>query len=116
MDHSFFHAGSTYSFGVIQAALVREGLAPPSTLAFVGSLANACLSIFAIPNSNLIKRYGAKRVLMAGLTIKGVSEIIASFTTTNVAGLFVTSGLLTGIGYSMIYMVCPIPCQSQQIS
>lgn len=102
---SFFHAGSTYSFGVIQAALVKEGLAPPSTLAFVGSLANACLSIFAIANSHLIRRYGGRKVLMAGATVKGLGEIAGSFSTHNVAALFVTSGAVTGWGYSMMYLV-----------
>lgn len=33
---TFWFAGTTYSWGVMQAALVREGFASPSTLAFVG--------------------------------------------------------------------------------
>lgn len=90
---------------MIQAALVREGLAPPSTLAFVGSLAASCLSVFAIPNSKLIRHYGAKKVLLAGATLLGLGMISASFAVKNVAALFVTSGVITGIGGSMIYLV-----------
>ena len=106
-DIRFFFSGSSYSFGVIQAALVREGLAPPSTLAFVGSLAVACLSVFAIPNSKLIRKYGGKNVLLVGAIVKGLGEISASFAVKNVAALFVTYGVVTGVGYSMIYLVSP---------
>jgi len=109
----FFFSGSSYSFGVIQAALVREGLAPPSTLAFVGSLAASCLSVFAIPNSKLIRHYGAKKVLLAGATLLGLGMISASFAVKNVAALFVTSGVITGIGGSMIYLVSfPTTCRA----
>jgi len=105
LTNRFFFSGSSYSFGVIQAALVREGLAPPSTLAFVGSLAASCLSVFAIPNSKLIRRYGAKKVLLAGAVLLGLGMISASFAVKNVAALFITSGVVTGIGGSMVYLV-----------
>jgi Na+/melibiose symporter-like transporter len=68
-------------------------------------LAVACLSVFAIPNSKLIRRFGAKKVLLAGAITKGLGEISASFAVKNVAALFLTSGVVTGVGYSMIYLV-----------
>lgn len=42
---------------------------------------------------------------MAGAAVKGLGEIAASFSTHNVAGLFVSSGVVTGWGYSMMYLV-----------
>lgn len=105
---SFFFAGSSYSFGIIQSQLVTEGLAPPSTLAFVGSLAVACLSIFAILNANLMRRFGSKWILCLGAVLAGMGELLASFCTKSLVGLFLCFGVMTGLGYSMIYMVSPI--------
>lgn len=101
----FFFSGTCYSFGVIQAKLVADGVGSPSTLAFVGSLSTAALSIFAIPNSGLIRRYGAKQVLLAGGVVTGVGEILAGFCVESIVGLFITAGLIVGLGFSMIYLV-----------
>ena len=63
------------------------------------------MSIFAIPNSKLIRHYGAKKVMFGGATVMGLGMILASFAVKNVAALFVTTGAITGIGGSMIYLV-----------
>lgn len=63
------------------------------------------MSIFAIPNSKLIQHYGAKKVLVGGATLMGLGMISASFAVKNVPALFVTTGVITGIGGSMIYLV-----------
>lgn len=44
-------------------------------------------------------------VLLAGAVLLGLGMISASFAVKNVAGLFITSGVITGIGGSMIYLV-----------
>lgn len=44
-------------------------------------------------------------MLLAGAITKGLGEISASFAVNNVAALFLTSGVVTGVGYSMIYLV-----------
>ena len=104
-DCSFFFSGSSYSYGVIQAKLEQEGVGTSSALAFVGSMSSAALSIFAIPNSALIRRFGARKVLIAGGIFTGLGEIIAGWVVHSVPGLFISFGLVTGVGYSMIYLV-----------
>lgn len=101
----FFFSGSSYSYGVIQAKLEKDGVGSAATLAFVGSMSSAALSIFAIPNSALIRRFGARKVLIAGGLITGLGEILASFAVNSIPGLFITFGAVAGAGFSMIYLV-----------
>jgi hypothetical protein len=43
---TFWFVGTSYSWGVIQAALVEENLSSPASLSFVGSLTAACISFY----------------------------------------------------------------------
>jgi hypothetical protein len=110
---SFFYIGTTYAFGVIQSRLTQEGLASSSTLSFAGGLTAACISFFAIINSNIIKRYGSKSVMMVGIIILGLGEILSGWTITNIGGFFVTVGFIMGIGTSLIFMVSLLFTSSQ---
>jgi hypothetical protein len=94
----FWFVGTTYSWGVIQAALVREQLAPTSTLSFVGSLTVSCISIFAILNARISRAIGARYTAMLGITLLGVGEILTGFTTHTIGGLFATAGVVMGLG------------------
>lgn len=87
-----------YTRGVIQAALIEKNVAAPSTLAFVGSLAIACNAAFAIPNGRLTRALGARKVAVLGLLLMGTGQILSGFTDSNIAGLFITAGLLMGYG------------------
>lgn len=100
--------GTTYSWGVLQGALVADNLAPASTLAFVGSIAVSMLSLLAIFNSRLFAMVGARSMAIAGVLCMSLGQILASFTTHNVAGLFMTAGVLMGLGVSLCFMVISI--------
>jgi Na+/melibiose symporter-like transporter len=63
------------------------------------------LSILAIPTSALIRRFGARKVLIAGGLVTGLGQILASFALSSILGLFITFGAIRGAGFSMIYMV-----------
>lgn len=91
-------SGTTYAWGVIQRKLVEEDLAGPAVLSFIGSLQAAMVSVAAMFHAHLMRYIGARWVGIIGMTMMGVSEILASFTTHNVGGLFFTFGFLTGAG------------------
>lgn len=95
---SFWFVGTTYCWGVFQAVLVEQGVSSASTLAFVGSLTTACISFLAVFNARVIRKLGTRLSGMLGISLFGLGEILASFTTKNVAGLFVTIGLVMGLG------------------
>ncbi|KAJ7505928.1 putative monocarboxylate transporter [Mycena galericulata] len=90
--------GISYSWGIVQTALVKEGLSSASTLSFVGSLAVACTSGLALINARVIRFMGARRTALLGVLLIGLGEILSGFATLNIGALFVTSGLIAGIG------------------
>lgn len=90
--------GTTYAWGVIQSTLVRDGLAGPAVVSFIGSLQAAMVSLCATSNAWLLQYLGPRRTALTGVALLGGCEILSSFTTHNLAGLFITSGVLFGLG------------------
>lgn len=105
---TFWFGGVTYSWGVMQAALANQGLADPSTLAFVGSTCVACIAAFALVNARIVRILGARATGLLGVFLMGVGEISASFTTHSVGGMFGTEGILMGVGVSLCFMVTSV--------
>ncbi|KAK3072493.1 hypothetical protein LTR53_006700 [Teratosphaeriaceae sp. CCFEE 6253] len=105
---AWWFIGITYSWGVIQAALVEENAWSASTLSLVGSLTVACIAIFAIANAKLITITGARRLGLLGISLLGVGEIVAGSATKNVGAMFATVGVLMGIGTSMCFMTISV--------
>ena len=95
---TFWFVGTTYSWGVIQTALVVRGLSSASTLAFVGSLTVAMLSVLAVVNARLIRALGSRPVAVMGVCLISLGEVLSGFATNSVAGLFVTTGVVMGVG------------------
>ncbi|BGP11440.1 hypothetical protein JCM10049v2_007347 [Rhodotorula toruloides] len=99
----FTSLGGVYSWGVFQGALVRAGLAPSSTLAFIGATLAAMQAIFAIPSARLVSAYGPRRMALIGTSLVGSGPVLASFCTHSVAGLVVTEGFMYGIGQALLF-------------
>jgi hypothetical protein len=110
----FWFVGTSYSWGVIQAALVKDHVSTPASLSFVGSLTAACISFLALANARLIRKIGGRNTALAGVSFLGIGGILSSFTTRNVGGLFFTTGVLMGTGCSLQFMVCWIPGNSSE--
>ncbi|KAK6450276.1 hypothetical protein FP744_10006526 [Trichoderma asperellum] len=89
--------GTTYAWGVMQTALVADGLADPAVLSFVGSLQAALISALAIVNSLIVRKTGVRAAAMLGAACMGGSEILSSFTIHNVGALFFTSGVISTV-------------------
>ena len=94
----FWFVGTSYSWGIIQAALVKQHLSSPSTLSFVGSLTAFCIASFAIINARLIRLMGARNTAFLGISLYASGELLSGFATHSIGGLFVTAGGLMGIG------------------
>ncbi|KAH0489774.1 hypothetical protein TgHK011_001272 [Trichoderma gracile] len=104
--------GTTYAWGVMQTALVADGLADPAVLSFVGSLQAALISALAIVNSWLVRKTGVRAAAMLGAGCMGGSEILSSFTVKNVGALFFTSGVVMGLGVSLVFaVISTVPSQ-----
>ncbi|KAL2873821.1 hypothetical protein SGCOL_011050 [Colletotrichum sp. CLE4] len=104
--------GTSYSWGVIQGALIEDGLGTPAVLSFVGSLAAALISALAIVNSRVMRRIGPRRTGLLGISLLGVSELLSSFAVKNVGAMFATSGVIMGLGMSLCFtIVSVVPAQ-----
>jgi hypothetical protein len=102
---TFFYVGLTYSWGLVQAKLASEHLAPDSTLAFIGSTTIAFVSFAAIINSRLIRLLGTRNAALLACSLLGVGQILSGWATKSVSGLFLTNGVIMGIGCSLCFMV-----------
>ncbi|KXH30132.1 major facilitator superfamily transporter [Colletotrichum simmondsii] len=68
--------GTSYSWGVIQGALIEDGLGTPAVLSFVGSLAAALISALAIINSRVMRRIGPRKTGLLGISLLGIVKFM----------------------------------------
>ncbi|KIJ69501.1 hypothetical protein HYDPIDRAFT_24336 [Hydnomerulius pinastri MD-312] len=101
-----FFVGGSYSWGVMQAALANEKLAPDSTLAFIGSVAVSWVAFGAVPNSRVIRWLGTRNGAILGCCLLGVGQILNGFSANSVGGLFFTNGIILGLGNSLCFLAC----------
>jgi hypothetical protein len=94
---TFWFMGTTYCWGLFQAALIQEHVASASTLASVGSLTTSCVSFLAVFNAKVIQKIGVRKYVLLGVSLFALGEALAGFTTTNIVGLFITIGVVQGI-------------------
>lgn len=102
---SWWVIGTSYSWGVIQGALVEDGLSTTATLSFVGSLGPTMLAAVAILNSRIMRALGARNTGLLGISLVGCAEILSGFAVESLPGLFVTEGALLGFGYGYVFVV-----------
>lgn len=104
---TFCQNGIINCWGVLQAALLDSTLShvPPSTLAYVGSMALSGGTLYGLAAVRMMRWLGSRTTMLIGVLLMGTSLISASFCTSNLAGLFGTAGLIGGIGMAMVYAV-----------
>ncbi|KAF4547769.1 Aspyridones efflux protein-like protein 5 [Elsinoe fawcettii] len=105
---TWWFVGTSYCWGIFQDALVKEGVSNSSTLAFVGSVAAASMAFLATISGRGVKAMGARVSAMLGVGMIGFGEIMSGFAVRKVGALFITAGLLTGVGMSLCFMVVSI--------
>ena len=94
----FWAVGTLYCWGVMQAALVKQGLSSPATLSWIGSLTFAFIAFLALVNARVISLLGARGTAILGIFMLATAEILSGCVTRNVGGLFVTAGVMSGVG------------------
>ncbi|KAH9983981.1 MFS general substrate transporter [Xylariaceae sp. FL0662B] len=102
---SWWVIGTTYSWGVIQGALVEEGLSTPAVLSFVGSLGPTLLASIAVLNSRIMRMLGVRNTGLIGISLIGLAEILSSFALKSLPALFVTEGVMLGFGYGLCFTI-----------
>ncbi|XP_073987957.1 monocarboxylate transporter 1 isoform X2 [Rhodnius prolixus] len=98
-----FADGFTYSFGVFYNVLLNhfnEGSGATSWIASILVGVTLCSGPIA---SALVNRYGCRAVTIAGALLASLCLCLSMFAQ-NVATLYITVGLLTGLGLGLIYL------------
>ncbi|KAM3515884.1 hypothetical protein MY11210_000424 [Beauveria gryllotalpidicola] len=110
---SFWLTGVNYSWGVMQSALVDAGLGSPSSLSFAGSIPATLISVMAMLNARIVRRLGARWTAVVGIAVIGLAQILSAFCTapgssSSLPGLYVTAGVMLGVGMSLCFTVCSV--------
>lgn len=95
---TWWYLGLTYSWGIMQSALVERGLSSSSTISFIGSVNVTFNSLLALVHARFIRIVGTRKASLVGIVCLAGGQILSSFSTHNVGGLFFTSGVLGGLG------------------
>lgn len=89
----------------MQSALVDRGLASASTLSWVGSVCVTFNSIGALVWAKFIRAVGTRQAALVGIVCLGGGSVLSGFCTESIGGLFVTSGVIMGLGTRYVQSV-----------
>lgn len=95
-----FVLGNVYSFGVLYPVLIKDFHASYGTIAWIGSIAFGVMAGIASFTGQWADKFGNSPVAFAGGIIISLAYFLASIST-ELWHLFVTLGLLAGVGYSL---------------
>ncbi|XP_035784532.1 uncharacterized protein LOC118462702 [Anopheles albimanus] len=95
--------GVSFSFGLIYTELLDYFGASKSKTAWIGSLFIAVPLLSGPIMSNLVDRYGCRKMTMLGGTIGGIGFVLASYAQ-SIEQLYVTFGILAGVGLGVGYV------------
>uniref|UniRef100_A0A2M3Z7F3 Putative monocarboxylate transporter n=1 Tax=Anopheles braziliensis TaxID=58242 RepID=A0A2M3Z7F3_9DIPT len=95
--------GVSFSFGLIYTELLDYFGESKSKTAWIGSLFIAVPLLSGPIMSNLVDRYGCRKMTMLGGTIGGLGFVLASYAQ-SIEQLYLTFGILAGVGLGVGYV------------
>ena len=101
----FVFMGVIYSWGILQADLARKSHMSLTTLTFVGSLATSFMTSICIFVGKAVRKFGYRKTAIAGAVLLGLGEFASSWVTHNLGALFVTHGVIFGVGGGLTILV-----------
>lgn len=104
---TFCNNGLINCWGILQIALLNSTLShvPTATVAFIGSSNLACGVAFGLIATRFSRRFGSRVTAISGVALMGSGLIGAGWCTENIGGLFVTIGLMAGVGMNGVYTI-----------
>ncbi|KAM0738715.1 hypothetical protein ACQRIT_006452 [Beauveria bassiana] len=102
----FVFMGVIYSWGILQADLARKSNMSLTTLTFVGSLATSFMTSICTFVGKAVRRFGYRETAIAGAIFLGLGEFASSWVTHHLGALFVTHGVIFGVGGGLTILPC----------
>lgn len=95
---AFFSIGTAQSWGVLQTALLEEGVSSSTNLLWVGSLSAGLVPALAILYARIMRMIGPHHAGMAGITVMSLSTAVSSVVYRSIGPLFAAYGVVMGLG------------------
>ncbi|OAR02692.1 hypothetical protein LLEC1_00691 [Akanthomyces lecanii] len=102
----FVFMGVIYSWGILQANLARNSNMSLTTLTFVGSLATSFMTSICVFVGKAVRKFGYRETAIAGAVLLGLGEFASSWVTHNLGALFLTHGVIFGVGGGLTILPC----------
>ncbi|ATY60992.1 fungal specific transcription factor [Cordyceps militaris] len=102
----FVFMGVIYSWGILQADLAHKSNMSLTTLTFVGSLATSFMTSICIFVGKSVRKFGYRETAIAGAILLGLGEFASSWVTHHLGALFVTHGVIFGVGGGLTILPC----------
>ena len=102
--------GIDNSFGVVIGSLMTLLNCNTSTVSWIQSIHSTTLWLFASISSNLINRYGFRRIIIIGTVASCLAYTASTFAPSNVILLLVMYGIIGGAGSGLLYTPGSIAC------
>ena len=106
----FLTNGVTYTFGILVIQFEEEFRENKSSIVLIGSIQITFMYFTGMVADVLTSKFGRKIVVIAGSVISASGLLISSFMT-NIYVMYFTYGVLTGLGYGLMYMVAVVVVQ-----
>lgn len=107
----FMYMGVIYSWGILQAKMADSKGYSLTTLTFVGSLATSFMVSLCIGVGKLVRKFGYRKTALAGGVLLGLGEFLSSWVVGHLWALFITHGILFGVGGGLTILVCQALCR-----
>ena len=101
----FVYLGLIYSYGIVQLHLAEARLANVSTLSFIGSVAASVAPLTGTVVARVIRKFGYRATALTGSFLLGLGEFTAGWSTKSVPAMFVTQGVIFGVGAALVFLV-----------
>ncbi|QPG95145.1 hypothetical protein C2857_007731 [Epichloe festucae Fl1] len=102
----FMYMGVIYSWGILQAKMADTRGYSLTTLTFVGSLATSFMVSLCILVGKMVRKHGYRNVALVGAVFLGLGEFLSSWVVGHPWALFITHGILFGVGGGLITLPC----------
>ena len=106
----FYTIGMTYSFGVMFVRLKEVYQSSDSVVSWIGSIQGFMLYFTGLFGAPLIKHYSYRSIAICGATISSLGMLLSAFSP-YIYLLYITYGLLTGIGFGLMYLTALVAVQ-----
>ncbi|XP_033731826.1 monocarboxylate transporter 4-like [Pecten maximus] len=103
----FVSLGMVTSFGVMYSELRDQFGSGAAETSWVASLSSGLLLVIGPAAGILEKRFGCRVVAMTGSTLIGVGMVASTFAP-SLYWLFLTYGVITGVGFGMAHLVATV--------